>query len=217
MNDKIDISGYRYNGADGNPSHEYLLPTTFSILELLDLNGHPRRLFDLGCGNGFVAARLAEAGWEVSGVDPSEEGIREASGAYPHLDLHEGSAYEDLAARFGTFPVAISLEVVEHLYDPREFARRIYELLSDGGTAIISTPYHAYLKNLALAVTGRLDAHFTALWDHGHIKFWSMRTLGRLLREADFREIAFHRVGRVPCLAKSMIAVARKTLSPESQ
>ena len=79
-----------------------------------------------------------------------------------------------------------------------------------GGTAILSTPYHGYWKNLALALSGQMDRHFTALWDHGHIKFWSMKTLALLLEEAGFRDIRFARVGRIPALAKAMIAVARR-------
>jgi 2-polyprenyl-6-hydroxyphenyl methylase/3-demethylubiquinone-9 3-methyltransferase len=55
-----------------------------------------------------------------------------------------------------------------------------------------------------------MDKHFTALWDHGHIKFWSERTLRALLAEAGCHEIEFRRVGRIPALAKSMIAIARK-------
>ena len=55
-----------------------------------------------------------------------------------------------------------------------------------------------------------MDRHFTALWDHGHIKFWSIETLTALLIEAGFRDIEFIRVGRIPQLAKSLIAVARK-------
>jgi 2-polyprenyl-6-hydroxyphenyl methylase/3-demethylubiquinone-9 3-methyltransferase len=55
-----------------------------------------------------------------------------------------------------------------------------------------------------------MDDHFGPLWTHGHIKFWSMDTLGQLLREAGFRDVAFRRVGRIPPLAKSMIAVSRK-------
>lgn len=55
-----------------------------------------------------------------------------------------------------------------------------------------------------------MDAHFTALWDHGHIKFWSMKTLTLLLEEAGFRDIRFERLGRIPALAKSMVAVVRK-------
>jgi 2-polyprenyl-6-hydroxyphenyl methylase/3-demethylubiquinone-9 3-methyltransferase len=104
----------------------------------------------------------------------------------------------------------LSLEVVEHVYAPRDYARTVFDLLEPGGVAIISTPYHGYWKNLALAVTGRMDAHFTALWDHGHIKFWSITTLSELLREAGFVDVRFERVGRVPALAKSMIAVARR-------
>jgi 2-polyprenyl-6-hydroxyphenyl methylase/3-demethylubiquinone-9 3-methyltransferase len=104
----------------------------------------------------------------------------------------------------------LSLEVVEHLYSPRKWASTMFDLLEKNGTAIISTPYHGYLKNLTMAVTGKMDAHFTALWDHGHIKFWSQKTLKTLLLEAGFVNLSFHRVGRIAPLAKSMIVIAKK-------
>jgi len=126
------------------------------------------------------------------------------------LKLYEGSAYDDLAVKYGQFPVVLSLEVVEHVYFPRKYAACVYDLLAPGGTAIISTPYHSYLKNLVISAAGGMDRHFTALWEHGHIKFWSVDTLGRLLREAGFNQVDFRRVGRIPALAKSMIAIARK-------
>jgi hypothetical protein len=47
-------------------------------------------------------------------------------------------------------------------------------------------------------------------WDHGHIKFWSIKTLSVLLEEAGFKKIEFYRVGRLPLLAMSMIAVATR-------
>jgi 2-polyprenyl-6-hydroxyphenyl methylase/3-demethylubiquinone-9 3-methyltransferase len=153
---------------------------------------------------------MAQQGWSVTGVDPSTEGIAQANAQYPLLSLHAGSAYEDLAGRYGQFPIVTSLEVVEHVYFPRQYAATLFSLVESGGVAIVSTPYHGYWKNLALSLTGKMDAHFTALWDHGHIKFWSMNTLGVLLREAGFVDIRFERVGRIPLLAKSMIAIARK-------
>ena len=54
------------------------------------------------------------------------------------------------------------------------------------------------------------DAHWTALWDGGHIKFWSQATLKQLLNESGFSSVEFVNVGRIPCLAKSMVAIARK-------
>lgn len=168
------------------------------------------RVFDLGCGNGAFARRLAGEGYEVTDVDPSVQGIAQARQARPCLRLEEGSAYEPLSERFGTFPAVTSLEVVEHVYAPRAYARTLAELLEPGGTAIVSTPYHGYWKNLALALTGKMDRHFTALWDHGHIKFWSVRTLSILLTETGLAVNEVHRVGRIPQLAKSMILVATK-------
>ena len=204
---KDNHSGYRYDDNKLNASHDYLLPAMKAMLA----NQLPscQRIFELGCGNGSVANALSTLGFEVIGVDASEEGIAQAHHSYPDLNLHLGSAYDDLKSQYGQFPVVISLEVVEHLYFPRTFARTVYDLLEPGGTAIISTPYHGYWKNLAMALTGTMDAHFTALWDHGHIKFWSFRSLHGLLRDAGFVNIEFYRVGRIPVLAKSMIAIAR--------
>ena len=54
-----------------------------------------------------------------------------------------------------------------------------------------------------------MDRHFTALWPGGHVKFFSMQTLGHLLKEAGAKEINFMRVGRIPILAKSMVAVVQ--------
>ena len=205
-----DIRDYAYEDAGTNGSHAYLLPRVLGVLDSLDLPPDGRRLFDLGCGNGAAAAALAEHGWQVTGVDPSRDGIRFAQAAHPHLRLEEGSCYEDLAARFGRFPVVTSLEVVEHVYSPRRLVECVYDLLEPGGWAILSTPYHGYWKNLALALAGRLDTHFTALWDNGHIKFWSRRTLNQLLEEADLPVVRFAYAGRVSVFAKSMIAVARR-------
>ena len=203
--------GYAYSDAELSHTFEYLYPAVSRVLAGVKFGEGNRRIFELGCGNGSFANELSRLGFEVSGVDASEQGIQLAKRNFPHLrKLELGSAYDDLAGRYGRYPVAISLEVVEHVYYPRKYAATLFSLLEDGGVAIVSTPYHGYWKNLALAVSGRLDAHFTALWDHGHIKFWSVRTLRALLAEAGFVDIEFLRAGRIPPLAKSMIAIARR-------
>jgi 2-polyprenyl-6-hydroxyphenyl methylase/3-demethylubiquinone-9 3-methyltransferase len=206
----MEISGYGYGTEAGSHTEAYLLPIVFRLLDEATARGRAKRVFELGCGNGSVAGILSRRGFDVTGVDPSVTGIGLAGKSHPGLKLEEGSSEMDLAAKYGSFPTVLSLEVVEHVYAPREYARRIFDLLEPGGQAILSTPYHGYLKNISLALTGKLDKHFTALWDHGHIKFWSIKTLGLLLKEAGFENPRFYRVGRVPWLAMSMIAVARK-------
>jgi 2-polyprenyl-6-hydroxyphenyl methylase/3-demethylubiquinone-9 3-methyltransferase len=204
----LDAANYHYEESGAAHTAAYLFEPT--LREIQKRLSPPGRIFELGCGNGSFAAELAQAGYQVTAIDPSESGIAIAKQSHPEIDFQTASAYDALVERFGTFRVVVSLEVVEHLYAPKVFARAIYEMLEPGGAAILSTPYHGYWKNLALALSGKFDAHFSPLWDHGHIKFWSTRTLRELLEGAGFKKITFERVGRIPSLAKSMIAVAEK-------
>jgi 2-polyprenyl-6-hydroxyphenyl methylase/3-demethylubiquinone-9 3-methyltransferase len=202
--------GFRYDSSEGCCTNDYLLPTVEKVLQGYRWRAGEKKIFDLGCGNGAFAHELSKLGYAVTGVDPSEEGIRFAKEAYPHLKLELGSAYDNLAERYGQFEVILSLEVIEHVYDPRRFVRCVEQLLKPGGLVILSTPYHGYLKNLVLALTNKWDNHFTALWDHGHIKFWSVKTVSILLNEVGLQIEKVYRVGRIPPLAKSMIVCARK-------
>ena len=206
--DRAEASGYKYFDEAHNESHAYLLPKLASILE--SLGPTERHLFEIGCGNGSTAEWLDRLGWTVSGIDPSEQGIDHARTHRPELDLRCASLTPQTVHLFGHFPIVLSLEVIEHVFLPREFVRDAFSLLRPGGTLIMSTPYHGYTKNLALAVSGRMDSHFTALWDYGHIKFWSEKTLRVLLDETGFCEIRFLRSGRVAPVAKSMFALAQR-------
>jgi 2-polyprenyl-6-hydroxyphenyl methylase/3-demethylubiquinone-9 3-methyltransferase len=167
-------------------------------------------VLDAGCGNGYLAGLIVQEGHEVVGVDASKTGIHVARVACPLARFEYLSLKEDLKERLGVFDMVVSTEVVEHLYDPRRFARNLYGVLDRGGVVILSTPYHGYLKNLAVAAVGAFDRHATALWDGGHIKFWSRSTIQVLLRECGFEPLDFVGVGRAAYLWKSMIIVAQK-------
>jgi 2-polyprenyl-3-methyl-5-hydroxy-6-metoxy-1,4-benzoquinol methylase len=205
-----DLSDYRYSDAGHHAHHRYLDHKVLGVLARLSWPAAEKRVFELGCGNGSFAKVMSDHGYDVTAVDPSSDGITLAKYHFPGIKFHIGSTYDDLGARYGKFTAVVSLEVVEHVFEPRKYAATVYGLLERGGVAILSTPYHSYFKNLVLAISGKMDAHFTTLWDYGHIKFWSVRTLSVLLSEAGFDEIQFDRVGRIPILAKSMIAIARR-------
>ncbi len=171
-----------------------------------------KRVLDVGCGNGYWANQLKKAGADVLGADPSAQGVALAKQQFPGIRFEQVEVKEDLCETLGVAPfdIVTSFEVVEHLYDPRFWARSCFAALRPGGTLLCSTPYHGYLKNVALAVSGAMDKHFTVLWDGGHIKFWSPTTLSALLTEAGFRDITWKGYGRLPYLWMGMVMLAKK-------
>jgi 2-polyprenyl-3-methyl-5-hydroxy-6-metoxy-1,4-benzoquinol methylase len=177
---------------------------------------HPRRVIDIGCGNGALCHELASRGYEVVGCEPSADDLRCAQDAAPEVVFHELGVDDDPSPLGNeSFDVAIATEVIEHLVRPRNLPRFANQLLRPGGHMIISTPYHGYLKNFVLALTNQWDAHLNPFWDGGHIKFWSRKTLSQLLNETGFRVVQFIGAGRLPFLWKSMIVVARKPQASE--
>jgi 2-polyprenyl-3-methyl-5-hydroxy-6-metoxy-1,4-benzoquinol methylase len=185
-----------------------------SLLALIKKLGHVHSICDLGCGNGYLAARLAELGYSVTGVDASPSGVKIARENHPDVRFVclQIDAQTQAGLASSGFDLVISSDVIEHLYRPSDLLEAASSLLGPGGQLVICTPYHGYLKNLALSITGRMEAHFTALWDGGHIKFFSVKTLSELVRSHSFTDLRFSYYGRAPYMWKNMICHARKSL-----
>lgn len=149
MKEGKSASDYRYIDAANRHAHAYFPSTVNEELTAI----HKR----------LTNAPRAKAGRSRASIHP-RKGSHRLSKPFLGLRFEQGSAYDDLAAKYGRFPVVMSLEVVEHVYAPRDYARTLFDLVDPRGTAIVSTPCDGYLKNLALAVTGKMDRYFTALW-----------------------------------------------------
>jgi 2-polyprenyl-3-methyl-5-hydroxy-6-metoxy-1,4-benzoquinol methylase len=196
--------GYDWSKMDYElPSHSYLAPAVKAYLHSLPAEA----ILDLGCGDGRLTAELHNEGLPIEGVDFSRRGIEKARREHPDVTFH----VQDIAEPFPLeahrkYDLVVSVEVIEHLLLPRNLFRRADEILSPGGQLLVTTPYHGYLKNLALSVAGKWDKHFTVHWDYGHIKFFSPATLEKMANEMGFELVKMQRVGRIPILAASMVA-----------
>lgn len=188
-------------------AHAFLLSP---LLALLRSSG-ACDVLDLGCGNGSLTALLQEHGHRMTGLDHSRSGIEIARHHHPGITFDRFDVMEPLPLELcGAFDAVVSAEVVEHLLLPRKLFQRALEALRPGGVVVVTTPFHGYWKNLALALSGKFDDHWHPLRDFGHVKFFSRRTLTQLFEEFHLRDITFTTTGRIPPLARSMILSGRK-------
>jgi len=108
---------------------------------------------DAGCGYGIYSLLLAEAGYDVFGIDINEEEIRKASnwaserGVQDRITFQIGDV-QNIRHGDSTFDLIVCSEVLEHLEDPINGARELWRTLKDNGTAIISMPNVACLYGL---------------------------------------------------------------------
>ena len=204
-----EYKDYGFVDATQSHMHATFLPPIF---ELAGPVRPETRVLDVGCGNGFTCGQFLERGCQVVGIDLSASGIAIARRAYPQGRFEVLPADEDVLDNLNEppFDLVVSTEVVEHLYSPRAYVRGCWHALRPGGRLICTTPYHGYLKNLAIAICGKWDAHADPLWDGGHIKLWSRNTLTKLLLEAGFTKIQFRGAGRLPGLWMTMIMAGDK-------
>lgn len=204
-----DYKDYGYSDTSATFVHGYIAKP---MLNLLDPKIN-KKILDVGCGNGSLVKYFVENGYNAYGTDASESGIKLASKFSADRFALQDLSTDDLPIQFEylNFDTITSTEVIEHLYDPRKFITFCKKILlkNGGGEIILTTPYHGYIKNLLIAIVGKWDQHANPLWDGGHIKLWSKKTLSQLLVEQGFTVTNFVGCGRIPYVWKSMIIKAK--------
>jgi 2-polyprenyl-3-methyl-5-hydroxy-6-metoxy-1,4-benzoquinol methylase len=197
--------------SDAQPpgSCTYVMPRILEILKRFKA----RRVLDIGSGNGALCAELTTMNYDTVGIEYDAKGVAISRKVYPEIPFYCFGVQDDPAEFLANellFDVVVSTEVIEHLFSPHFLPIYTHKCLKPGGYLVLTTPYHGYLKNLALSVFNKWDMHHNPLWHGGHVKFWSCKTLTNLLEINGFEVIEFSGVGRFPYLWKSMVLVAKK-------
>ena len=134
----------------------------------------PRRILDVGCGDGRFLGLLRDFGpaeWQLVGVDfdPLVVERCRAQGFEAHA-----ARMEEFREGEGSYHAVVMLQLIEHVEDPVEICRRVHALLRPGGFFIVETPNLAGLDYRAFR--GRW-------WGHYHFpRHWNLFTTASLHR-----------------------------------
>ena len=162
------------------------------------------RVVDVGAGEGYFSKMVGDRLQSELALVP--DSVLAACDLFPEFFRYPGircdpiNADGSLPYAEGSFDVACSLEVIEHIRDQFAFARELHRVVKPGGIAIVSTPN---VLNLNSRVR-YLHSGFTVLFDplllssddprhtSGHINPVPYYYLAYQLRRAGFRSVAVH-------------------------
>lgn len=99
------------------------------------------RVLDAGCGSGYGAYILAQAGAQVVGVDRSEEAIAYARTTYRHDNITWiRSHLHDYQPPARSFDRIVCFELIEHVERPNALILSLFDMLKEAGVMICSVP-----------------------------------------------------------------------------
>lgn len=157
-------------------------------------------LLDVGCGRGALRPYVADRFTAYHGADVLRYDEFPADAPFHPVNLDTGGVPLD----DGFADVVAAVETVEHLENPRAFARELTRLARPGGWVLMTTPNQlSLLSKLTLVLrneftafrAGSYPAHLTALLEVD---------LRRIAAECGWADVAvvYTRRGRVPGTAR---------------
>lgn len=110
-------------------------------------NRNSKFILDVGCGSGWVAQYFSNFKTHVISSDLSLKNVIKSKELTDKVN-HFGVVTDSFNPCFkpNIIDTIISSEVIEHVINPKEFIKSLYNLLPSKGNLIISTPYNEVLR-----------------------------------------------------------------------
>lgn len=160
----IDSAAVSYP-ADGHDSCLMLEEDSFwfrhrneCIVRLVRRHAFDGPFLDVGGGNGYVAKRLQDEGFQVALLEPGEAGALNAH-ARRGVDKVVCATIETAGFHDGAFGAIGMFDVIEHVDDDAAFLDRASRLLEPRGRFYATVPCHQWLWSHADVEAGHFRRH----------------------------------------------------------
>lgn len=157
-----------------------------------------RRVLDIGCGPGYVAAACIRNGVEVTGIDACEPPSVPLA-AYYRIDLERDA----LPCSPADYDATLLLDVIEHLSYPEQFLLALRNAVGSRSVGdssvypllILSTPNVAFFSVRMSLLWGRFNYAERGILDVTHKRLFTRSSLLRMLRECGCEVESIQAVG----------------------
>jgi 2-polyprenyl-3-methyl-5-hydroxy-6-metoxy-1,4-benzoquinol methylase len=153
----------------------------------LGMMGQNNDVLDMGCGEGFFAARVAEKGNRVVGIDllPEPRFVPKLE-KFVRADLDNGLRDAMPELEGWQFDRVLLQDVLEHLRYPERLLCDCSKMLKPHGLLLVSVPNVANITVRLSLLWGRFEYTQRGILDNTHLRFFTRRTARRLLVESGY-------------------------------
>ena len=162
--------------------------------------GSARSMMDIGCGNAGLLHLAREAGWEVAGMELSQQAadaIRDDQGI--DVVVSDFLQYENPDHR--KYDLVALRHVLEHLPDSILAMQKIGAMLRDNGLALLEFPNtgsFSYKLKRILTNRGLKNAKYSTEWRPGHVNEFCRRSFEYLLEQTGFELVVWRTYSNKP-------------------
>jgi 2-polyprenyl-3-methyl-5-hydroxy-6-metoxy-1,4-benzoquinol methylase len=142
---------------------------------------------DIGAGRGELTQLIAPFAQTVLMLDDFEEVHRPQNAQFIKTDLNAFWRMPDNSVDF-----AFSLEVIEHIENPRHFMRELTRILKPNGCGFVSTPNNLNLFSRLNFLFKKENRFFKDNCYPAHITMLTKKDLQRIAQENDLNIIGFY-------------------------
>ena len=138
-------------------------------------------VIDIGAGDGTFLEELISRGFsDVTGVEPCQASISSAKEEIRRI--MKNNIFDPKDFRNTKFSLITCFQTLEHVYDPLQMCRNIFNMLKEGGAVLFACHNYRSLANKMLGLK-------SPIMDIEHLQLVSPRSLMVLLKKAGFTNI----------------------------
>lgn len=160
--------------------------------DLLELAPFARRVLEVGCGEGDLAAayRSRNPQCHYVGVEIHAPAAAMAAGRLDQVLVGDIETMDDAAITGGEpFDLILMGDVLEHLRDTDAALARIARLLAPDGCFALCVPNIAHWSSLFHLMHGRWPTEDAGLFDRTHLRFFTLESITTALKKGGFNLI----------------------------
>lgn len=150
--------------------------------ELISRHKQGGAILDIGCSSGGFLSTMAGGRWKLYGIEmeaSTAEKAKQRTGA----EVFVGDAL-DAPFPAESFDVITCFDVLEHVYEPRQFLAKVLEWLKPGGILYVKLP------NIDSWEAKLLGTYWYGLEMPRHLYHFSPQSLRRLTASLGFKELS---------------------------